>query len=71
MKHANIQQQAYQPRRQRVRKHAHTTPQKQPKHTTKAETSFQARVIKFAVVAFLAYALVPMAWLNLLVGAMQ
>lgn len=71
MKHASIQQQAYQPRRQRVRKHAHPTPQNQPKRTTKAETSFQARLIKFSVVAFLAYALVPMSWLNLLVGAMQ
>ena len=70
MKHANIQQ-AYQPRRQRVRKHAHPTQQNQPKRTTKAGVSFQARLIKFTVVAFLAYALVPMSWLHVLAGVMK
>jgi uncharacterized membrane protein YgcG len=51
----------HQPTRHRARR---VVQQHQPQRKTKAKPSFWARLIKFAVVAFLAYALVPMSWLH-------
>ena len=51
----------HQPTRHRARR---VVQQQQPPRKTKSKPSFWARLIKFAVVAFLAYALVPMSWLH-------
>jgi hypothetical protein len=53
-----------QPTRNRVKRVVQQHQPRQQQRMTKADTSFAATMVKFIVVAFLAYALVPMSVLH-------
>lgn len=64
MKHPNIQQ-AYQPRRQRVRKHAHPTPQNKPQPAAVESGLDLLTKIALVLLGLMALlAVVPVEWLQ-------